>query len=91
MLAQQHAQLFLKTNLTVMFFLSGDVLLHLLEIRLADRKIRVTALPLEVTEVTASLLQSEVRDTFQFLYPLGLCGRASEPCEQMDVVFHPAD
>src|ERR1043166_8269613 len=45
---QQRAQLVLKPNPAVMLLLSGDVLLHLFEIRLAHRKIRVAALPLEV-------------------------------------------
>ena len=47
-LARQRAQLVLKSNLAVMRLLSGDVLLHLFEIRLSHGEIRVAALPLEV-------------------------------------------
>src|SRR2546425_9127442 len=36
---QQCAQLVLKTHLTMMLLLIGDVLLHLFEIRLADAKV----------------------------------------------------
>src|SRR5688572_15328839 len=88
--AQQRAQLVLKTNLAMMLLLSGDVLLHLFEIRLAHREIRVAALPLEVGVIAAAFLQPEVRDAFQFLYPFSLRDGASEAREQMDVVFHAA-
>jgi len=74
-----------------MLLLSGDVLLHRFEIRLAHGEIRVAALPLEVGVFTTAFLQPEVRDAFQFLHPFGLREGASEVREQMDVAFHAAD
>ena len=56
----------------MMLLLSGDVLFHLFEIRLADGKIRVTALPLKVGVITTAFLQPEVGDAFHFLHPFRL-------------------
>ena len=64
-LAQQGAQLVLKSNLVMMFLLAGDVLLHLFEIRLADTEIRVATLPFEVGVITTAFLQPEVRDAIR--------------------------
>lgn len=55
-LAQQCTQFVLKTYLTVMFLLSGDVLLHLLKVGLAHGESRVTALPFKVCEIATALL-----------------------------------
>ena len=90
-LAQQRTQLVLKTNLAVMFLLSGDVLLHLFEIGLAHGEIRVAALPFEIGVIGTAFLQPEVRNAFQFLHPFGLRDGASESREQMDVVFYATD
>src|SRR6266498_61745 len=87
-LAQKHAQLILKTHLTMMLLLIGDVLLHLFEIRLADAKVCVASLPLEVGEIASAFLQPEVGDAFQLLYPFCLRYGAPESREQMHVVFH---
>src|SRR5437667_4668947 len=90
-LAQQGAQLLLKSNLAMMLLLTGDVLLHLFEIRLADTEIRVATLPFEVGVIATAFLQPEVRDAFQFLHPFGLRDGAPEASEQMDMVFHATD
>jgi hypothetical protein len=90
-LAQKHAQLVLKTHLTMMLLLIGDVLLHLFEIRLADTEIRVATLPFEAGVIATAFVQPEVRDAFQFLHPFGLRDGAAEAREQMDMVFHPTD
>src|SRR2546428_505077 len=90
-LFQQRAQLVLESDLAMMLLLSGDVFLHLFEIRLAHGKIRVAALPLEVGVIATALLQPEVRDAFQFLHPFGLRDGASETREQMDVILHASD
>src|SRR6266853_539011 len=74
-----------------MLLLSGDVMLHLFEIRLAHGEIRVTALPIEVRVFATTFLQRDVRDAFQFLHPFGLRDGASESREQMNVVFHAAN
>src|SRR6266699_7118749 len=89
-LAQKHAQLILKTHLAMMLLLIGDVLLHLFEIRLADAKVCVASLPLEVGEIAFTFLQPEVGDAFQLLYPFCLRDGAPESREQMHVVFHSA-
>jgi hypothetical protein len=73
------------------FLLTRDVFVHLRQLRLAHREIRVAALPLEVGVIAAAFLQPEVRHAFQFLHPFGLRDGASESCEQMDVIFHTAD
>ena len=83
----KHAQLILKTHLTMMLLLIGDVLLHLFEIRLAGAKVCVASLPLEVGEIASALLQPEVGDAFQLLYPFCLRDGAPESREQMHVVF----
>src|SRR5437773_8139453 len=75
----------------MMLLLSGDVLLHLVEIGLAHGEIRVAALPLELGVIASALLQPEVRDAFQFLHPFGLRDGAPESREQMQVVFHATD
>src|SRR6266851_8843795 len=90
-LAQKQAQLILKTHLAMMLLLIGDVLLHLFEIRLADAKVCVAALPLKVRVLATAFLQPDVGDAFQFLHPFGLRDGASESGKQMDVVFHTAD
>lgn len=59
LLAEQRAPIVLKTNLAMMFLLSGDGLLHLFEIGLARGKIRVAALPLVVGVIVTVFLQSE--------------------------------
>ena len=74
-----------------MFLLSGDVLLHRFEIRLAHGKIRVAALPFEVGVIATALLQPEIRDAFQFLHPFRLRDGAPKSREQMDMIFHAAD
>ncbi len=48
----------------MMFFLPGDVLLHLFEIGLAYRKIRIPTLPFEVCVITPVFLQPDIRDAF---------------------------
>ena len=75
----------------MMLLLSGDVFLHLFEIRLAHGEIRVAAVSLEVGVIATTFPQPEVRDALQFLHPFGLRDGASEAREQMDVVFHTAD
>ena len=75
----------------MMLLLASYVLFHLFEIRLAYGKIRVATLPLEIGVIATFLFQPEVRDAFQFLYPFSLRDSASEPREQMDVIFHAAD
>src|SRR6266516_115772 len=87
-LAQKQAQLLLKTHLAMMLLLIGDVLLHLFEIRLADAKVCVASLPLEVGEIASAFLQPEVGDAFQLLYPFCLRDGAPESREQMHVDFH---
>ncbi len=42
MFPQQRAQLILKRYLPMVFFLAYDIMLHLLQIRMADGKIRIT-------------------------------------------------
>jgi len=59
--AEQRQQLVLKIHLPVVFLLSGDVWLHLFQIRLADREIRVAALPFKVRIIPALRLQPSVR------------------------------
>src|SRR5207247_6492795 len=90
-LAQQGAQLLLKSNLAMMLLLTGDVFLHLFEIRFADTEIRVATLPFEVGVIATAFLQPEVRDAFQFLHPFGLRDGAPEAREQMHVIFHSTD
>src|SRR5438445_2336784 len=63
-LAQQRAQFVLESDFAMMFFLAGDVLLHLLKIRRAHRKICIAALPFEVSIITTAFLQPEVGDAF---------------------------
>ena len=58
-----------------MLLLSGDVLFHLFEIRLAHGKIRVATLPFEVGVIVTALLQPEVRDAFQFLQHEHFCSQ----------------
>ena len=72
----------------MMFLLSCDVLLHLFEIRLADAKVCVASLPLEVGEIASAFLQPKVGDALQLLYPFCLRDGAPESREQMHVVFH---
>src|SRR5207253_11478819 len=90
-LAQQRAQLVLKSNLLMMLLLTGDVLLHLFEIRLADTEIRVATLPFEAGVIATAFLQPEVRDAFQFLHPFGLRDGAPETREQMHMILHAAN
>src|SRR2546429_8045018 len=45
---QQCTQFVLKTNIAMMWLLSGNILLHLFEIRLAHGKIRIASLPFEI-------------------------------------------
>lgn len=42
----------------------------------------------EVGKIATAFLPPQVRDAFQFLHPFGLRDGASEPREQMNVVFH---
>ena len=58
--AQQSAEFILKVHLAVMLLLPGDVLLHLLDIRLADGEIRITALPLEIGLIGTLFLEPAV-------------------------------
>src|SRR5437667_9141176 len=90
-LAQQGAQLLLKSNLAMMLLLTGDVFLHLFEIRFADTEIRVATLAFEFGVIATAFLQPEVRDAFQFLHSFGLRDGATESREQMHVVFHTSD
>src|SRR5262249_54427824 len=46
-LPQQRPQLILKTYFSMMLFLIRNILLHLLDIRLTHREMRITALPFE--------------------------------------------
>jgi len=61
------------------------------QVGLADRKARVTALPLKIQVIAALFFEPQVGDPLDFLYPFGLGNRASEAAQQMDVVFHAAD
>ena len=56
MLPQKRPQLILKRQFPVMFLLVGDVYLYLFKTGLADREIRVTALPLKIGVIPALLL-----------------------------------
>src|ERR1035437_1242912 len=58
--AKQSPQLILKAQLTVVLFLPGDVVLDLLQVELANRKIRIPALPLEICVVRPLLLEPEI-------------------------------
>ena len=58
--AQQRPQLVLESNFAMMLLLPGDVLLYLFEIRLAHGKIRVAALPLEVSVIATAFLEPDV-------------------------------
>ena len=69
-----------------MLFLSGDVLLHLFEVGLAQGEIRVAALPFEVGVIATAFLQPEVRDAFQFLHPFGLREGASEARSPREII-----
>jgi len=61
--AQQSSQLILKTRLAMVFLLRPDVSFHLIEVRLAYRKICIPALPFEILEVSSLVLDPKVRYT----------------------------
>src|SRR5579872_591549 len=60
MLTEQRAQLFLKPYLPMMFLLANNVSPDRIHVGLADRKIRVTALPIEIHVIAALFLGPEI-------------------------------
>lgn len=72
----------------MMLLLRGDVLLYLFEIGLAYGERRITALPFKVREVAPAFLQPCVRDAFQFFHPFRLRDDATEPRQNMHMIFH---
>src|SRR6266853_851310 len=91
MFPQQRAQLFLKRHLMMMFFLPNDVLLYLLQIRVTDREIRITALPFKISVIRSLLFEPAVGHAFQFLHPFRLGYGPAKTAEQMNVIFHATD
>ena len=87
MSAKQSPQLILKAQLAMVLLLPGNVLLDRLQVGLADRKVRIPALPLEVGVVRALLLEPEMRHPLEFFHPLGLGDSAPEAAEEVDMVF----
>lgn len=85
-LPKEFPQFILKRHLAVVFFLIRDVLRHFVEVGLAHGEIRVSALPGEIGQDAALLLQSTSRDAFQFLDPFGLADLSSEAAEQVHVI-----
>src|SRR5947207_12203358 len=78
MLHQERSHFVLEAQFSVMALLVGYVCLDLLQIRLADRKICITALPFEMGKATL-LFQPKVGYTLQFLYPFRLCDASTKP------------
>ena len=60
MSAQQSPQFILKAQLAMVLLLPGDVLFNLLQVGLANREIRLPALPLEISVVRSLLLEPEI-------------------------------
>src|SRR5436309_14231232 len=56
-LAEQCPQFILKAHFLVMLLLCRDVLRNLRQIRLADREVRIAALPLKIQVIATLLLQ----------------------------------
>src|SRR5437667_8764861 len=71
----------------MVLLLRGDVLLHLFKIGLVHRKSGVASLPLEIGVLAPALLEPDVRDTFQFFYPLSLCDGAPKSRKKMNLIF----
>ena len=88
MSAKQSPQLILEAQLAMVLFLPGNVALDLLQVGLANRKVRLPALPLEIPVVRSLLTQPQVGHPLQFFHPFGLCDGAPEAAEQVDVVFY---
>jgi|SRR5882724_4067096 len=91
MFPQKRAQLILKRHPMMMFFLANDVMLYLLQIRVADREIRITALPFKIGLIRSLLFEPAVGHAFQFLHPLSLGYGAAKAAEQVHVIFHATD
>jgi Tfp pilus assembly protein PilN len=60
MSAQQSSQFILKAQLAMVLLLPGDVLFNLLQVGLANREIRLLALPLEIGVIRSLLLEPEI-------------------------------
>jgi hypothetical protein len=90
-LSQKRSQFVLETHLLVVLLLTSDVAFHPIELRLADREVRVTALPLEVGIISALCLEPAIRDSFEFFHPLCLRDGSSETGKNMNVIFHATD
>ena len=89
-LAKQGPQLILKTGFLVMLLLFGDVPDDLLQIRMANSQIGITALPLEIEMAAALFFEPKVGDPFEFFHPFRLSNRAPKASEHMNVIFNPA-
>ena len=89
-LAKQGPQLILKTGFLVMLLLFGDVPDDLLQIRLANSEIGITALPPEIEIAAALFFEPKVGDPFEFFHPFRLSNRAPKAAEHMKVIFYPA-
>ena len=60
MSAEQRPEFVLEVQLAVVFFLPGNVLLDLRQSGLANRKVCIPALPLEIRVVRPLLLELEI-------------------------------
>jgi hypothetical protein len=89
--AQKGPDLILERYLAMMFLLAGDISPHLLQIRLANREIGITTLPFEISQILPLFLNPEMRDSLQFLYPLGLRNGPTETTKEMNMIFNSAD
>ena len=74
----------------MVLLLSGDVGLDAIQVRVADRKVRIAVLPVEPPEFSALSLNPPIRDAFWLLYPGRLRDRSSEPRKDVDMVLDAA-
>ena len=92
MFFKELAELVLKRQLSVMFFLPVDVCLNGFQRGWTDGEYAEAGLPCEPCHfVGIFLLEPEAGDSFQFLDPIGLGNGAPELGEDMDMIRDAAD
>jgi len=72
-----------------MFLLVCDIPLYLFQIRIAHRKISVTALPLEAEQLVF-IFEPKVRNPLQLFDPFSLSDGATKTREHVNVIFDAA-
>ena len=88
---QQLSEFVLKRNLPMMFFLPGDVISHVFDLREADGENAIAVLPCEIREVGRFGFQPQRRTAFDLLDHVRRVAGARQRAEQMNVVFHTAN